>query len=240
MEEKYLYQILPFLKELNKERRKLFEEYFRTAPAWLLDACKVIELDKGVTLVRENAPVDRIYFIGKGAVKGVDFRVYGVEYDFMHFDGVYGLGVMELVLDQDVYRTTLETVTPCTVVKIPKVEFEKWLKTDIKALKQESKSVANYLLEEVRNTRLNLFLKGTDRLEILFVNYYERYEKNGVLKITYTRTELSEISGLCVKTINRSIKKFEEDGQIGRDGNKITLNKSQYLAMKDKVTELIG
>lgn len=240
MEEKYLYQVLPFLRELREERRKMFEEYFDSAPVWLLDSFQVVEVDQGVTLVHENEPVDRVYIIGKGAIKGVDFRIYGVEYDFMHFDGVYGMGAMEIVLEQENYRTTLETVTPCTVIKIPKVQFEKWIMTDIKALRQESKAIGNYLLEEVRNARLNLFLKGTDRLVMLFTNFYERHAKRGILKITYTRTELSEISGLCVKTINRSVRKFEDEGLIGRDGNKITLNEGQYTRLKEIVTELTG
>ena len=37
MENKYLAKILPFLDEIEKDRRKQFEEYFRTAPMWLMD-----------------------------------------------------------------------------------------------------------------------------------------------------------------------------------------------------------
>lgn len=239
MEEKYLGKVLPFLKELNQERRELFEEYFSSAPVWLLDAFQVVEVEKGVTLVRENTPVDTVYIIGRGAIKGVDFRIYGVEYDFMHFEGVYGMGAMEIIMHQDYYRTTLETTTPCTVIKIPRAKFEKWLDSDIKALRQEAEAVGNYLLEEVRNSRLNLFLKGTERLAILFINYYEKYEKDGILKVTQTRTELSENTGLCVKTVNRSIKKFEEDGLVGREGNKIIIEETQYKRLKELIRKTI-
>lgn len=238
MEKQYLHEVVPFLKNIDKERREQFEEYFSTAPKWLLDSFQIVEMEKGVTLVRENAPVDRVYIIGKGAVKGVDFRIYGVEYDFMHFDGVYGMGAMEIVLGEDVYRTTLETLTPCTVIRIPKEQFEKWLMSDIKALRQESRAIGKYLLEEVRNTRLNLFLKGTDRLAILFTRFYEKYGGKGELKITYTRTELSEISGLCVKTINRSVQRFEEEGLVGRKGSKVTVNWEQYQRLRGIVDEL--
>lgn len=239
MEEKYLGKVLPFLKELSQERRAVFEEYFSSAPVWLLDSFQVVEVEKGVTLVRENTPVDTVYIIGRGAVKGVDFRIYGVEYDFMHFEGVYGMGAMEIIMHQEYYRTTLETATPCTVIKIPKAKFEKWIDSDIKALRQEAEAIGNYLLEEVRNSRLNLFLKGTERLAILFLNYYDKYAKDGKLKVTQTRTELSENTGLCVKTINRSVKKFEEEKMIGRDGNKITINEAQYCRLKNFIQETI-
>ena len=37
MENKYLAKILPFLNEIEEDRRKQFEEYFRTVPMWLMD-----------------------------------------------------------------------------------------------------------------------------------------------------------------------------------------------------------
>lgn len=240
MQEKYLYQKMPFLLELREERRKRFVEYFATAPEELLESAQVIELETGTTLVRENEPVDRVYVIGRGTVKGIDFRIYGIEYDFIHFEGVYGLGAMEIIMGEDRYRTTLEAVTPCTVVKMPVAKFQAWIMTDIVALHRESRAIAKYLIDEVRNTRLNLFLKGTDRLAILFISFYEKLGAKGVQKITYTRTELSEVSGLCVKTINRSIKKFEDEGLVGRDGSKITINESQYERLKEIVEEITG
>ena len=47
MENKYLAKILPFLDEIEKDRRKQFEEYFRTVPMWLMDTFVVEELEKG-------------------------------------------------------------------------------------------------------------------------------------------------------------------------------------------------
>ena len=34
MENNYLAKILPFLNEMEKDRREQFEQYFRTAPMW--------------------------------------------------------------------------------------------------------------------------------------------------------------------------------------------------------------
>ena len=36
MRNKYLYSVLPFLKECKKETQQQLEEYFQTAPAWLM------------------------------------------------------------------------------------------------------------------------------------------------------------------------------------------------------------
>ena len=122
---KTLYDALPFLKDIDKKRQEQFKEYFRTAPLWVMDSFHIEEMDKGVIFVRENAPVENIYFIGKGIIEAIDYRVHGVAYEFMRFDNVYAMGGMEYIMDMKTYRTTLRTVTRCTVVKMSRANFEK-------------------------------------------------------------------------------------------------------------------
>ncbi len=110
--------------------------------------------------VRENAPVENIYFIGKGIIEAIDYRVHGVAYEFMRFDNVYAMGGMEYIMDMKTYRTTLRTVTRCTVVKMSRANFEKWMSADIHALKQEAKQVANYLWRREEKDGLYYFFKG--------------------------------------------------------------------------------
>ncbi len=99
MENKYLAQILPFLNEIEEERRKQFEEYFRTAPMWLMDTFVVEELEKGTIFVQEGEPADTIFLIGKGLIKATDYRIYGINYDFTVFDKVYAFGGMEVIIN---------------------------------------------------------------------------------------------------------------------------------------------
>ena len=73
---KTLYEALPFLKDVDKDRQEQFKEYFKGAPLWLLDSFQIEEMDKNVIFVRENAPVDNIYFIGKGTIEAIDYRFH--------------------------------------------------------------------------------------------------------------------------------------------------------------------
>ena len=41
-----LYQVLPIMRELKKERREEVEQFFQDAPDWLLDSFHVVELKK--------------------------------------------------------------------------------------------------------------------------------------------------------------------------------------------------
>lgn len=61
MEKAYLYQRLPFLKDVKKDRREQFERYFQTAPLWGADRLALLFVDYfeqygqgGVLWVREG------------------------------------------------------------------------------------------------------------------------------------------------------------------------------------------
>ncbi len=240
MENKYLAKILPFLNEIEKERREQFEQYFRTAPMWLMDTFVVEELEKGTVFVQEGEPADTIYLIGKGLIKATDYRIYGINYDFTVFDKVYAFGGMEVIINLDKYQTTLQTVTKCTVLKIPKEGFKKWLYSDIAALRQESRLMGEYLLEQARDSRMLLFLQGADRVAFLLMKRYRKYAENGVMKMKSDRQELSDFTGLCVKTITRSVKKFKEKGLITTQGSYILINYEQYCQMEKMIGEILA
>lgn len=231
---------LPFLKEIDKKRRDEFKEYFQTAPLWVLESFQIEELDKNVVFVRENMPADNIYFIGKGVVEAVDYRIHGVAYEFMRFDSVYAMGGMEYILDLDLYRTTLRTVTKCTLVRMSRSNFEKWMRSDIHALKTESRKVAQYLLEEGRKGRTMLFLQGSDRLAMLLVERFSRYAKNGVLQIKGGQQGLSNSTGLCLKTINRAVKKLADEGLLTKEGNKIFVDQKQYEKLQEMISKTVS
>ena len=240
MENNYLAQILPFLNEIEEERRKQFEEYFRTAPMWLMETFVVEELEKGTIFVQEGEPADTVFLIGKGLIKATDYRIYGINYDFTVFDKVYAFGGMEVIIDLDKYQTTLQTVTKCKVLKIPKEGFKKWLDSDITALQQESRLMGEYLLEQARDSRMLLFLQGADRVAFLLMKRYRKYAENGVMKMKGDRQELSDFTGLSVKTISRSIKKFKESGLITTQGSYILINYEQYCRMEKMISEILA
>lgn len=225
---KYLYQAFPFLREIDSKRREEFERYFQSAPIWLLDACKIETMPAGHVFVEENTPLETIFFVGKGSIRALDYRIDRITHEFMRFDHVYAMGGMEIIMDLDFYRTTLQTVTPCIMVKLPKAKFKEWILSDPNALRLEAKLIGEYLLQQGRESRLFLFLQGSDRLAMLLANRFERFSQDGILKVKGTRQDLSDATGLCVKTINRAVKKFESEGVITQMGHDLYVNEEQY------------
>ena len=111
MKHTYLHDVLPFLRELEREKQKQFEAYFRTAPLWLMDLFQSEIMEAGTTFIRENEPADTIFFVARGRVKATDYRISGIAYDFMKPMNLIALGGMEVILGQDTYQTTLQTET---------------------------------------------------------------------------------------------------------------------------------
>ena len=240
MENKYLEGALPFLKTISADRREQFYEYFNNVPIWLVDSFIIEKVKKDTIFIREGAPVDTIYFIVDGIIKATDYRVYGISFDFMLFNKLYAFGGMEVIMDIEKYRTSLQTVTDCLVLKIPSSQFNKWMKSDIRALRHESKLMGEYLLEQARNVRAFLFLQGSDRLALLLRHRYEKYAKNGVLKINGDRKELSDYTGLSTRTIIRSVKKLVEDGLITTKGSQIVVTEKQYHLLLEVLDPILS
>ena len=237
MKHKYLQDALPFLKEVDKERQRQFEFYFRNAPLWVMDLLQSEELETRTTFIIENEPADTIFFIGRGRAKATDYRISGIAYDFMKPKDLIALGGMEVIMELENYQTTWETETKCTVVKLPRAKYEKWIYADTDIFRLESKITCESLLEESRRNRLYLFLQGADRLALLLVEWFEKFNRNGELSINESRQSIADETGLCLKSVSRGIKKFAGDGLITKKGNQILIDQEQYEGLRKIVNE---
>ena len=183
--------------------------------------------------------MDTVYILVEGVVKATDYRVQEIAYDYARFYPVEVFGAMEFLMGYEEYKTTLITETDCRFLRVSKDQFAKWMLTDIHAVLEQVKAMSVYLLEQVRKERLFLFLQGADRLFLLFMQIYQKSARHKVCRIRLTRKDLSNSTGLCIKTINRCVKKMEEDGYISREGRTIVIDRDQYQRIKAVVSEKI-
>lgn len=236
----YLDSVWPFLRETDLERRKKFYIYFQNAPLWLIDCVSVERIQKGTIFLREGDPVDTMYFIAKGVIKGTDMRIYGMAFDYMISVGVYAYGGMEFLIGLERYQTSLQALTDCIVLKIPKIQFAKWLNTDIRALAQEARLMGEYLLEQTYKVRAFLFLQGADRLAMLLKTMYELEAVDGVLRLANNRQELSDFTGLSIKTITRAVQKLGREGLVSRQGRVLMVDAGQYRLIQEQLSQVIS
>jgi len=74
---------------------------------------------------------------------------------------------------------------------------------------------------------------------MLFISLYQKNAKEDCVEIRITRKELAEQLGISVKTVNRAMKKMQEEGFITRKGNGIVIYKAQYDKMKGMVGDIV-
>lgn len=227
-----LNKVMTLISSLSSDKKEYMNHYLRNAPRWFLESMQVVQKEKNNVFIEEGTRVDQVHLLIDGIVRAIDYRIFGIEYDYMWFYAIKAFGAMEILLKMDEYKTTLMTVTPCTFLVVPRNKFETWMFNDMNALHMELEDMGTSLLEQARKERVFLFLQGMDRLIYLFTQIYERSKKDGDVLVSRTRKELSERSGLSIKTINRSITKMVQNGYITREGNKIRITHDQYLAMK--------
>ena len=230
---KFSEEIERVLTRLPQEEEMKFRTYFENAPAEVLGMLSLEKRYADRYLVEESDPVDRIYILLEGQVKAVDFRVKGSSYEYARFDGVSFLGSMECVFGEACYMANIITVTPCTLVSLPRRRFENWIDSDPAVLRRETRIMRQTLLENSRENRMLLLLSGMERLIYLLM---KKCRSRGELReyvLAVNRQELAEQCGTSVKTVNRSMKRLEDSGFLTREGHKVKITQRQYAAMHD-------
>lgn len=240
MTEQALLDQFPELLSVPSEKREQLYRYFASAPDWVLEHCFFETIPAGTFFIREGEPVKTIYFVVDGLFKAIDYRIFGVEYTFAKFSKVYSMGGLEILMDFTTYRTSLQTIDDCKVIKLSHSAFDQWMQEDIEGLRYESKTMGEYLLSQNMLTREYLFLSGPERLAKVFIEKYENEAKNGLLEVYSTRQELSDETGFGIKTISRAIKSLCDDGYISKGKKCITIAQEQYDQLKDLLHTVIA
>ena len=221
------------LSRINQDEATKFRSYFETAPA---DVLNLLTLEKRYAdryLVEEHDTIERIYILLEGQVKAVDFRVKGSSYEYARFEGIHFLGSIECIFGETCYMTNIITVTPCTLLSLPRRVYEDWINSDPEVLRRETRNMRQSLLENSRENRMLLLLSGMERLVYLLV---KKCTGKGDLRefvLAVNRQELAEQCGTSVKTVNRSMKRLEDSGFLTREGHKVKITQRQYAAMQE-------
>lgn len=236
-----LSEILAAIESLPDTTKNFMADLFSNAPLSIFQAMRLEEYKKGEVFIRETAPADKVYFLIRGRVQAVENRVLGISYNFTHYNAFESFGTMEILLDYDAYRATLVADTDCQFLVLTREDYARWTETDSHALKLISKETCEYLLEEARKDRLLRFLSGKDSLMMLFMKEYEEMmDDNDICRFTLTRQQLSEFSGLSLRTVNRAIQTIEEEGYVQHSRGHFQINAEQYNRIKKYINSFIA
>ena len=231
-------KVQALFKTLNSDTKHYLQQYFKCAPDWLYDSLQVVTYKSNHTFIEQGEKVQSVHILVKGIVKGTDYPILGAMYDFMWFDPVKTFGALEYFADIDTFNATLVTASPCTMITLPLAAYIKWIEQDINAMRIDASTTTNQLLYEIRRERIYIFVQGTDRLTYFLLLYYKQFAIQGACQINLTRQELSDSTGLSIRTVNRGITALLEQGCLLKSGSQLVIKKQQYERLQELLDAL--
>lgn len=226
-------------KTLDNQSQIYLEKYFKEAPDWLYDSIQIVNYPNNYTFIEQGSKIESITILIKGIVKGTDYPILGAMYDFMWFKSVQTFGALEYFSEEPVFNATLMTACPCTMLLIPMTVYIRWIQSDQNAMHIDACMTTKQLLYEIRRERVYIFMQGTERLTYFLILYYKQFAKNGICNIRLTRQEISDSTGLSIRTVNRSLTTLLENNCLRKSGNNLMIQREQYDNLREMLVDIL-
>ena len=183
-----------------------------------------------------------VWGIIKGEISVTDIQMLGNVYSFVESSGfsIIIIGDYEPFAGLTEFQNTIHAVTDCEALKIPTAGYMRWMRQDSRALFMRARIFAQTLAQEISSERKYLLLNGKDRLVLYLTQAYGKWEGTGEYVLQKTQAQLAQRIGMNVRTVQRSIRKLEEEGFLSCRGSKLCISQEQYEKLKAyRETDLI-
>lgn len=217
------------LEELLKEAPDLWP-YIKNMPEDMKKRLTIRTVPPGHIIHQKNFELDYFAFIAKGDHRVINEFENGNVYMIEKNEAINFVGEVTILAGQERTSVTLETITECLLLQMPRRDFEKWIKEDVELLYLVAQKVAYKLYRSsARNGATLFYPPGFLLLEYLvqYANLHMKGKKQCVT-VPFTRQQLEEELGINIKTLNRTIKKLKESGFLGIFKGKLTFDREQY------------
>lgn len=166
-----------------------------------------LELKSGDCLFRENEPNDFVYFILKGSVK-VSRKKWAIGITFPN----EFVGITSCISEGNTYTFSAKASSPSKILRIKKEIFKKVLLENPKF----SRFIIEILCERIRLTDLKtssfLDLPPERRVIVELLNNLKDIQ--GKLISQISMKDLSELTGVSIRSVKKIVDHFIEDGII--------------------------
>lgn len=217
------------------------ETYIKNMPEYVKESYFIKVVPPGKVIHQKNCKLDYFAFICSGEHRVINEFENGNIYMIEKNEPIDFVGEVTILSGAEKTSVTLETITECTLLQIPRSDFEKWIANDINLLSLIAKKVAFKLYRSSYNNGAKLFYPPS----FILVDYIIQYAVKSSIEslsvvIPLTRQELSDELGISIKTLNRTIKKLKDEDLLSTVKGKISIDKKQYEMCKDKLNSLLN
>ena len=173
---------------------------------------EIKKYSKGSLIANEGNKSLYFYYLIEGELSVYNFTPEGKEFLQHKVKEKNFFGEPAVLLEKPFPGNVEVTSDFAEILKIKRENFLQYLKNNPDWCLEFTKSIAEKSIIKSNSLKNIVFLNPEDRIIKQFNDYKEGAEQKMVIELT--RKELSNMTGLRIETIIRTIKKMEKDGKL--------------------------
>lgn len=193
---------------------------FEINPQFILDTqADIKKYSKGSLIANEGNKSLYFYYLIEGELSVYNFTPEGKEFLQHKVKEKNFFGEPAVLLEKP-FPGNVEVISEfAEILKIKRENFLQYLKNNPDWCIEFTKSIAEKSIIKSNSLKNIVFLNPEDRIIKQFNDYKEGAEQKMVIDLT--RKELSNMTGLRIETIIRTIKKMEKEGKLEIKNGKV-------------------
>jgi CRP-like cAMP-binding protein len=193
---------------------------FEINPQFILDTqADIKKYSKGCIIANEGSTSIFFYYLIEGELSVYNFTPEGKEFLQHKVKEKHFFGEPAVLLEKPFPGNVEVTSDFAEILKIKRENFLQYLKNNPDWCLEFTKSIAEKSIIKSNSLKNIVFLNPEDRIIKQFNDYKEGAEQKMVIELT--RKELSNMTGLRIETIIRTIKKMEKEGKLEIKNGKV-------------------
>ena len=193
---------------------------FEINPQFILDTqADIKKYSKGSIIANEGSKSLYFYYLIDGELSVYNFTPEGKEFLQHKVKEKNFFGEPAVLLEKPFPGNVEVTSEFAEILKIKRENFLQYLKNNPDWCIEFTKSIAEKSIIKSNSLKNIVFLNPEDRIIKQFNDYKEGAEQKMVIELT--RKELSNMTGLRIETIIRTIKKMEKEGKLEIKNGKV-------------------
>jgi CRP-like cAMP-binding protein len=180
---------------------------------------EIKKYNKGSLIANEGSKSLYFYYLIEGELSVYNFTPEGKEFLQHKVKEKNFFGEPAVLLEKP-FPGNVEVISEqAEILKIKRENFLQYLKNNPDWCLEFTKSIAEKSIIKSNSLKNIVFLNPEDRIIKQFNDYKEGTEQKMVIELT--RKELSNMTGLRIETIIRTIKKMEKEGKLEIKNGKV-------------------
>lgn len=223
-------------KKLDAASIQFLNQFLRNCPDTLLNKIISKTYPANYTLINTDDSCPFVYILLQGCLQAIEEHSVNEPYYYTEIPSIEIVGDFELFTNSTSRAVTLITLETSLCLIIPASDYLAWIQNDANALYIRTQMLIHQLMTKTRFDRQNLFLNNRSRLlHYLYSECCKTAQKKFPIKIVETRSEIASKLGCSLRTINRIIHSFQQEGLITLKAGKILVSDVQYDLIKEKL-----